>query len=317
MNCWSKWLDFWLQKLTDKIPSYLKNGEDCLQDLEPLLLPPNALLFVTDANSMYNNIDTAHAIQVITWWLTDLHQKGDLPADFPLDAVLSAMRIIMMNNVFEFGDLFFLQLLGTAMGTSAACMWATLYFAYHEVHKIIPTHGHNLLYFKRFIDDICGIWIGNLTTDWNSFCTDIDNFGILTWDVKQIKPSKTVNFLDMTLTIANRRIIFTTYQKTMNLHLYIPPMSEHPPGCIRGTIFGLIQRYYKQNTHQKDFIRYASLLYQRTLERGWSKGHIRDLILEATARAESKPADFKPPKDDKDVQNTLFLHFEFHKDGIS
>ena len=97
-------------------------------------------------------------------------KKNDLPVNFPLHAVLEAMTIVMQNNIFEFGDCYFIQLLGTAaMGTSAAVMWATLYYAYHEVHTIIPKNGHNLLYFKRFIDDIFDIWTGNLTSDWDSF----------------------------------------------------------------------------------------------------------------------------------------------------
>ena len=171
--------------------------------------------------------------------------------------------------------------MGKVRGTSSAVMWATLYYAYHEVHTIIPKNGQNLLFFKRFSDDIFGTWTGNLTSDWDSFSEDIDNFGVLTWDITGIKPATSVNFLDMTLTIENDRIISRTFQKAMNLHLYIPPMSEHPPGCIRGTIFGLISRYYQQNTYQKDFAYFSGLLYQRTLERGWDRGLIRELILEA------------------------------------
>ena len=144
---------------------------------------------------MYNNIDTDHAIEVITWWLKDLFQRDLLPENFPLDAVLSAMIIIMRNNLFEFGDLYFLQLLGTAMGTSAAVMWATIYYAYHEVFTLIPKHGHNLLYFKRYIDDIFGIWTGNLTTDWEAFSEDVNNFGILKWDITETKSSALVIFL--------------------------------------------------------------------------------------------------------------------------
>ena len=78
---------------------------------------------------MYNNIDTYHAIQVISWWLDEL--EPDLSPGYLIETVKFAMRLVMENNIFEFGSLHFLQLLGTAMGTSAACMWATLYFAYH------------------------------------------------------------------------------------------------------------------------------------------------------------------------------------------
>jgi hypothetical protein len=87
-------------------------------------------------------------------------QKMLLPEGFPLEKVLGAMKIIMRNNIFEFGDCYFLQLLGTAMGTSAAVMWATFYYAYHEVHSHLPCHGSSLLYFRQFIDDIFGIWVG-------------------------------------------------------------------------------------------------------------------------------------------------------------
>ena len=90
----------------------------------------------------------------------------------------------MRNNIFDWGDLHFLQLVCTAMGTSAAVTWATLYYAYHEVHTIIPNTGDNLLYFKHYIDDIFCIWTGNITTDWDTFCDNINNSGILTWDVR-------------------------------------------------------------------------------------------------------------------------------------
>ena len=137
-----------------------KNGDQLLNDLLPLRLPPHDKLFTSDAHSMYNNIDTDHAITVITWWIEDLHNRNPLPTNFPKEAVLTAMVTIMKNYIFEFGDLFFLQLLGTAMGTSAAVMWATLYYAYHEVHTILPKYDHLLLYFKRYIGDIFGIWLG-------------------------------------------------------------------------------------------------------------------------------------------------------------
>jgi len=57
------------------------------------------------------------------------------------------------------------QLIGTAMGTYPAVIWATLYYVYHEVHCLIPNHGDRLYYFRQFIDDSVGIWVDNRTTD--------------------------------------------------------------------------------------------------------------------------------------------------------
>ena len=153
---------------------------------------------------MYNSIGTNHAIILITWWLKYFFQTGLFPDNFPLDVVLSVIVIIMRNNLFEFGDLYFLQLLWTAMGTSATVTQATIYYTYHDVHTLILKHGHNLLYFKHFIDDILGIWTSNLTTYLKAFSDDVNNFGILKWDITKIKPSTLVNFLDMTLFIKKR-----------------------------------------------------------------------------------------------------------------
>ena len=111
------------------------------------------------------------------------------------------------------------------MGTSAAVMWATLYFGYHEVHTLIPKYSNNLLYFRRFIDDMFIIWLRDDTDAWPKFCADVNNFGILTWEIEE--PSTTVDFLDLTLTIDNGRITSRTFQKKMNLYLYLPPASAH------------------------------------------------------------------------------------------
>ena len=65
-----------------------------------------------------------------------------------------------------------MQLIGTAMGTSAAVMWVTMYYGYHETIVLLPKYGANLLYFKRFIDDN--------STVWTSFKTGVNDFDILT-----------------------------------------------------------------------------------------------------------------------------------------
>ena len=174
MNDWSKWLDHWLQILKSNIPTYVKDSQQVLDDLKTIKVPPNAKLFTADATAMYNNIDTERTITVISWWLNDMNTKGQLLSNFPLEAVIHAMKIIMQNNIFEWGNLFFLPLLGTAMGTSSAVMWATIYYVYHEVFKLIPNHGKSLLYFGRFIDDNFGIWNSNMTTEWDSFYNDVE-----------------------------------------------------------------------------------------------------------------------------------------------
>ena len=107
----------------------------------------------------------------------------------------------------------------------------------------------------RFVDDIFGVAIvgeedGFSTDEWNKFQTDIDDFGILRWEVNE--PSFSVNFLDLTITIEEGAIVSRTYQKPINLFQYISPNSAHPPWMIKGIISSMSSRYYYQNTYVED-----------------------------------------------------------------
>ena len=51
--------------------------------------------------------------------------------------------------------------------------------------------------------------------------------------------------MDMrTLTIVNGKIVTGLYEKALNLYLYIPPHSAHPPGVLTGLVLGNAHRIY-------------------------------------------------------------------------
>ena len=103
MNCWSKWLDYYLQKLTILIPAHINYINLFLNWLKEINnIPFDAFLFTSDAGSMYNNINTEHVIYVIENWLDKLSVPPNFPADLSLDAAKAAMKSIMRNNHFEF-----------------------------------------------------------------------------------------------------------------------------------------------------------------------------------------------------------------------
>ncbi|KAL7526941.1 hypothetical protein ACHAWF_001975, partial [Thalassiosira exigua] len=116
--------------------TYLCGSHNLLSEvckLDPL--PPGAKLFTTNANPMYSNIDTDHAIGVIGTWLDSLGSQ--LPED------------MVMNHYFH-------QLLGVAKGTSATCMWVTIYFWIHE-KNLIPAYSNYTPCLQCFIDNM--FWI--------------------------------------------------------------------------------------------------------------------------------------------------------------
>jgi hypothetical protein len=171
----------------------------------------------------------------------------------------------MNNNIFSFGDTFWLQLEGTAMGTPAAPLYSIITYGFHENTTILPQYHQNLLYYKRFIDDIFGIWIDTPATSWEQFKIHLNQFGRLQWNIEDLTTSTT--FLDLSISIKDNQLFTSTFQKPMNLYLYIPPLSAHPKSCFKGFITGEILCYWNQNTDEEDFISITAQFIQRLLKR--------------------------------------------------
>ena len=144
---------------------------------------------------MYTFIDTAHALREIPKYLKRNNGNPSKATTHELAAVTEALTIVMTHNIFQFGDTYWLQLNGTAMGVSPSCDYATIYFAIRE-REILHRYPELLLY-RRFIDDIFFIWIPKTIDDdirFQSFQNDVNNYGKLKWKFSQIQ--RTINFLE-------------------------------------------------------------------------------------------------------------------------
>ena len=83
---------------------------------------------------------------------------------------MAALKEIMTNNIFEFGDTTWRQVMGCAMGTSTAVNYAYLYVGLLEIKRLLVNHKANLLFFHRFIDDGIAIWMPDTNNNeqaWN------------------------------------------------------------------------------------------------------------------------------------------------------
>jgi hypothetical protein len=136
-----------MKSLIKFVPTYVQDSYQVLREMKDLNeLPHNARLITANEVSMYTYINTKHGIQVFCEWLMDL--KDDLPSDFPMTLFFKVLEIVMSENIFQFDDLFFCQEGGTAMGTSTAALYATIYYGRHEKTTLIPRFSACFQYFK-------------------------------------------------------------------------------------------------------------------------------------------------------------------------
>jgi hypothetical protein len=266
-----------MKELLPFVESFTKNSISVIQDIKHLQIPDNALLFSADAVSMYTNIDTQQALNSIRDFIRDNAEK--IPENFPTALFLQILETVMTNNIFSFASTFWLQLTGTAMGTPAACSYATISYGQHENSQVLPKFRHHLLYYKRYIDDIFGIWLPSNTDEdasWINFKNELNNWSGLHWKVEELS-TQTV-FLDLNITLTNSRIHTSTYQKDLNLYLYIPPLSAHPPSCLKGLIAGEMRRYWLQNSPE-DYKTILVKFIERLLCRGHSLKNLMPILM--------------------------------------
>ena len=324
----STWLDFKMKQLLHCIPTYLKDSNDLLKDLAALpILPENARIFTADATAMYTNIDTATALEAFNF-LFD-HYKKEIPENFPREFFLQALEIVMNRNLFQFDDTFWLQLDGTAMGTPTACLHATISYGVHERNKILPAFNTFLSFYKRFIDDVIGIWIPStdgLDNDhWEKFKLAMNGWGKLQWVISE--RSKKADFLDLTISLKHGKILTRTFQKSMNLYLYIPPISAHPTSCFKGLIVGNFLRFRKQND-DKNFCTLIRNFANHLLARGHTIKAIKSFFRHAAATTDKSqlqkiqqhpttlPDEENSPVAATIATRSLYLHWKYHPEGI-
>ena len=275
----SKWVDIQLQRVVHLCPAYLKDSWHFLNEMKDLEISKDDLIVTSDAKAMYANINTDHAIESIALWF-DLHEH-ELPPSFPTTLILESIERLMKFNAFTFGNRFFLQQNGTAMGTNAACMYATIYYSYHE--ETVISKLPFVKFYRRLIDDAF-IILDNTAGNFELLQQLMDDFGPegkrLEWIATQ--PSRSVDFLDLTVSINQEGLIETrTFQKAMNLYLYRCPSSAQPESILQSLIYGTLHRYYWQNTHITDFGRYTELFFERLTARAHKKCDLAPLFIKA------------------------------------
>jgi len=275
-------------------------------------IPNNALLSSADAVSMYTNIDTQQAINSMQDFIQVNLDK--IPSNFPTTLFLNILEIVMNNNIFSFGDTFWLQLTCTAMGMPAACSYATITFGQHENIHLLPKYRSHLLYYKHYIDDIFGVWLPSETDNcdtWDQIKNDLNSWVGLHWKTEE--PSHKTVFLDLNIQITVVKIHTSTYQKSLNLYLCIPPLSVHPPSCFKGLITGEIRRYWLQND-PKTFQDILAKFLEHLLNKGHTLENLIPLIKHTASLLDSSITN--PIESPYPTDNTLYIHRTYHPNGL-
>jgi hypothetical protein len=119
--------------------------------------------------------------------------------------------------------------------------------------------------------------------------------------------------MDLTITLLpTGDIVTSTYQKPMNLYLYLPPSSAHAPALFQSIVYSTLKWLRIQNTHDEDFQRFVKLFFKRLLARGHTDINLSRQFLIAAEKLDLQPYIRQLDRKGTGTGTRLFLHVRYH-----
>ncbi len=243
----SEYVDYHLQPLVAKTPSFLKDTTDFLQKISTTpTLPPGCILVSLDVSSLYTNIPHDEGMAACRRAL----ETRPSPAP-PTPYLLRMMEMILTLNNFSFNGENYIQVQGTAMGTRMAPSYANLFMAELEANLLAWTPRTPSVWW-RYIDDIFAIWEhGQETLD--IFLGQINEFHDTIQFTAEYSTER-ITFLDTTVILDGTTIHTDLYTKPTDTHQYLSPESCHPKHCTTSIPYSQSLRLRRICSRNEDFV---------------------------------------------------------------
>ena len=272
-------VDLTLQPLVKSLPSYVKDTKDFLVQLASLpQLPAGAILFTMDVVGLYNNIPHKDGLQACSTMLDRRHTQSP-----PTSDIIDLANLVLTLNAFKHNNDFYLQVHGTAMGTRMAPSFANIFMGcLEETFLSTAPEGNAPAFYKRFIDDVFGIWLHGKESllrfirHANNAHPDI----IFTFEY-----GLSVPFLDTRVTIDNGRIITDLHCKPTDTHQYLLPSSNHPPHIHKNLPYGLGLRLRAIVSEEENLNMRLEELSRFLVLRGYSPAVINEQFVKVRAKS--------------------------------
>ena len=223
----SKYVDFHLNPVTQRLRSYIRDTTDFINKLSAINdLPKNTILISIDVRSLYTNIPTNEGLDAVKLTLNEPMNKNALKAS-PI-VILELLKLILTCNNFEFNGKHFLQIKGCAMGTICAPSYANIFMGIFEEQYIYQFIESNAKLYLRYIDDIFILWTST-RQQFENFISGLNQkHSSIKFDYEM--SSTEIPFLDTIVYIDNKNHLQTRlYWKTTDRQNYLHRASEHPP----------------------------------------------------------------------------------------
>lgn len=271
----AEYVDYFLNPLSVKHASYVKDTYHFIDMVKNLQIPPNCCFFSLDVESLYTNIDTPAGLAAVK-------KMFDKYPDVkrPDDEVLQLLEINLTKNDFEFNGDYYLQVKGTAMGKRFAPAYANIFMANWE-EEALAKCPKQPLHYLRYLDDIWGIWSYSKEEfiEFINILNDHDTSIKLKYEIHD----QSIDFLDTTIYKGksyntHQRLDIKVFFKKTDTHALLFKSSFHPKHTFKGLVKAQLIRFHRICTQQSDFWEAVKILFGALKHRGYPRPFLRKCL---------------------------------------
>lgn len=287
----AEYIDYFLNPLSVKHPSYVKDTYHFIGMIKNLKVPRNSLFFTIDIDSLYTNIDTKAGLTAVK----NIFQKYP-QQDRPDRQLLALLEINLTRNDFEFNNQFFLQIKGVAMGKKFAPAYANIFMAEWE-EAALGKCPKKPFFYVRYLDDIFGIWTHS-QEEFAEFIQILDTHDP-SIRLKHKLDHNSIDFLDTTVYKGesfprDQNLDIKVFFKETDTHSLLFKTSFHPTHTYKGLIKSQLIRFQRICTQDFDFMGAVKTLFAALKNRGYGRSFLRHCLRTFRTRKPASQKEFIP-----------------------
>lgn len=218
----------------------LKDSWELTEQLKHVVIPEGHTMASLDVVSMYTSIPKSLALETINKRWHDIKNHTILPQKQFMDAI----NFCINSSYFQYKDVFYEQIGGLPMGAPLSAILANLTLEEAE-KKVLDANPNNLLFFKRYVDDILVFGTKENIVD------TLGKFNKYHQNIKftmEEEKNNEINYLDMSIRNKEGKIETSWYTKATWSGRYLNFNSHMPKNYKENTIKNIIDRALKLTT---------------------------------------------------------------------
>ena len=286
-----------LSQVLQFVPAHLNNTDECLRRLSDKypshILPAGTILFSVDVTNLYGNIPYQEAIDSAKQLLDTHHQSINM-FGLNISDVTSLLEHCLSNNHLQFGDKFYRQTSGIAMGSRVAPPLAIIFMNSLE-RQYNSTAVNTPDLYMRYIDDVLGVWTSG-PENLRDYLHHINStHPSISFTIETTEDSGSIPFLDTKITVEpDGKYTTELYIKPTSSGIILHADSAKPWKTKRAVLYSQTRRAIRFSCDEYARGRSIQRIRELFFSNGYNDKIIDRTIANCTTRTRHDPARHDP-----------------------